>query len=341
MVFALVLLVALLGYLSIPEPEASKSRGSKTTPVRVLDVTEQALPLVVEGLGTTRANEAVVITAQETDFVSEILFQDGEHVSANQLLLKLNSREEAARVHELQINLQEAKRQLVRIQDLARENATSKQLLDEQQANADALEAQLEVAKAQLADREVRAPFAGVLGIRNVSVGALIRPGDQITTLDDLHLIKIDFSIAEAHLPSVVVGQEVEARSVAYPDMVFEGKILSIGSRVDPATRSVPILAGISNPDFKLRPGMFLQVIVEKRVVNALVIPETALVPVDDKQFVYVINADSKAEQREVVIGERKPGLIQIVQGLNQGERVVVEGTLRLQDGSDVKILED
>ncbi len=333
-----VFFTGLLIYLLIPEAEQTRPRFSMETPVRLHEVTFGEFPVVVEALGTASANESIVITALETETVANIHFDDGNTVKKDQLLVALHNREEQARVIELEVNLKDAQRQLKRYVNLARENATSQQLLDEQQARVNALEAQLEVAQTQLEELEIRAPFAGQLGIRQVSVGSLVRPGDEITTLDDLHQIKLDFSIAERHLPSVSLDQTVEAHSVAYPGEAFTGKIGSIGSRVDPITRAIQVRALIANPDFKLRPGMLLQISVQKDLLNSLVIPEQALIPIEDKQFVFVVE-DNTAILTEVQIGLRKPGLVQINDGLSEHQQIVVEGTMRLRDGSKVKPL--
>lgn len=341
LVIAVVVVAALVVYLLIPQSEAEKQRRQRQSPVKVQVVSMQEMPVIVEAIGTATANEAVNITAQETEKVSELLFDDGDLVEANQLLLTLNRKEELAKVSELKINLAEAKRQLQRVQDLAAENAASQQLLDERQAEVDALQAQLQVANASVSDLEIRAPFAGLLGVRNVSEGALVRPGDIITTLDDLYVVKVDFSIAERHLPSVSLGQAVAAQSVAYPDTTFSGEISHIASRIDPVTRSIQVRAKIENPELQLRPGMLLQITVQKQVLRALVIPESAIVPIDDDQFVYVIGEENKAIKTKVEVGERRPGIAQIKSGINEGETIVVEGTLRLRDGATVRILED
>ena len=335
---AVLLLAGLLVYLNLPEEQTQQRPRAGSTPVTLHQVQQAEFAVVVEALGTARANEAVTITAQQSEIVQRIAFDDGELVEANQLLLTFNNREELARVNELEVNLQEAKRQLARVTNLARESVASEQLLDEQEARVKALKAQLEVANAQLAELEVRAPFAGKLGIRQVSVGALVDPGDVITTLDDLHKVKVDFSISESHLPTVALGQPVEARSVAYQDLVFAGQITSIDSRVDPVTRSIQIRALIDNPDLQLRQGMLLQINLQKQMLNTLVVPERALLPVEDKQYVFVVE-QGKAVRKEVIVGRRKPGLAQIISGLESGENVVVEGTLRLRDGSAVSVL--
>lgn len=339
LVLAVVLIAALLVYINLPQEAAQERQRGGATPVTTYQVAEDEFAVIVEALGTARANEAVVLTAQQADVVDSINFDDGDKVEQGQLLLSLRNREELARVNELEVNLSEAKRQLTRIRNLARESVASQQLLDEQQARVKTLKAQLEVANTRLGELELRAPFSGKLGIRQVSVGALVSPGDVITTLDDLAQVKVDFSIAETHLPSLTEGQQIEARSVAYPERVFSGKIASIGSRVDNVTRAVQVRAIIDNPDLALRPGMLLQINLQKQVLNTLTIPERALVPVEDKQFVYVIN-QGKAEQREVKVGLRKPGIAQILAGLNEGEQIVVEGTLRLRDGAAVSVLQ-
>lgn len=342
LLIATLALIGLLIFLNMPADEEQKQgrRGGNATPVVVHTVSQTEFPVVVEALGTARANEAVSLTAQQSDVVQTILFDDGDVVEAGQLLLTLNDREEKARVNELTINLQEAQRQLKRVSNLARTSVASEQLLDEQQARVKALKAQLEVANARLAELELRAPFAGKLGIRQVSVGAFVTPSDVLTTLDDLRKIKVDFNISESHLPSLSQGQLVDAVSVAYPGETFKGQISSVDSRVDANTRSIQVRALVDNPDLKLRPGMLLQINLQKRVLESLVVPEKSIIPNEDKQFVFVIEND-KALQKEVVTGLRRPGVVQIISGLNAGEKVVVEGALRLRNGSTVSILSE
>ncbi len=334
-------LIGFLVYLNLPQELAEGSgRGPQQTPVVVHAATEQAFPIVVEALGTARANESVNITAQQAQTVTSVKFEDGALVTKGQLLLELNSRAEKARLNELEINIKEAQRQLERIKGLAKQSAASEQLLDEQQARVEALLAQKEVAQANLQEYMVRAPFAGRLGVRQVSVGSLVRPGDTIATLDDLSLMKVDFSIAEKHLSSVQTGQRIFASSVAYPGVEFEGQITNIDSRIDPQTRSIQVRAQIPNENLKLRPGMLMQINLEKRVLDALVVPESALVPEGESQFVFVVNGESKAIKTVVGVGERKPGWVQVTSGLRAGQKVITQGTLRVRDGSSVKVLE-
>ena len=338
LLIAVMLCLGLVVYLYLPKDVSEQVKQANITLVKVHRTIEEEFEVVVEALGTGRANESVLITTQTSDIVQEIHFDDGVRVKAGQVLLTLIDLEEKARLAALDVDLQEANRQLKRIANLAKNNVASEQLLDEQQAEVNALIAEMNVLKTQMGALEVRAPFDGLLGLRQVSVGALVRPGDVITTLDDLSIIKVDFNIAEVHLPSVAIGQNIRATSIAYPDEIFEGKIVSIGSRVDPATRAIQIRANINNQDFKLRPGMLLQINLQKKMLTTLTLPEASLVPVEDKHFVFVVNGET-VTRKQVTIGLRKPGKVQIVSGLNEGELVVIEGALKLRHGSKVKVL--
>ena len=336
-------LAGFLLFLNLPKEEVKQGNGrvGGETPVVVAPVAMEEFPLIIEALGTAVANESVTITAQEADVVKSIYFEDGETVQKGKLLLELNNEEELARLNELNVNIAEAKRQLSRIRGLAKESAASEQLLDEQKARVDALESQQDVIEAQLRELQIFAPFSGTLGIREVSIGSLVRPGEVITTLDDLSRVKVDFSVSESHLASLAVEQSVFAKSVAYPGQEFEGKITSIDSRIDPITRSVQIRAQIPNEKNLLRPGLLLQINLQKRVLDTLVIPEAALIPEGNTQSVYVVNSENKAIKTRVTVGQRRPGLVEILEGLEAGQKVVVEGTLKMRPNASVKILND
>ncbi|WP_133470230.1 efflux RND transporter periplasmic adaptor subunit [Paraglaciecola marina] len=337
---ALLLCIGLVAYLYLPKEAEEKSQTSFATSVVTHVVKKEQFEILVEALGTAYANESVTITAQTSDIVQKIHFDDSDVVESGQLLLELNNKVEKARIAELDVSLKEAERQLKRISDLAKNNVASEQLLDEQEARVKSLKAQYLVSETQLEELQIRAPFDGLLGVREVSIGAFIKPGDLVTTLDDLSTVKVDFEVAESHLSSVAIGQSIRSTSIAYKDKIFEGKIASIGSRVDASTRSVKVRAVIDNEDLKLRPGMLLQILLQKQVLNTLVLPESALVPVEDKQFVFVIK-DNIAKKVEVEVGDRKPGIVQILGGLEAGDVVVTEGTLKLRDGSSVAVVAD
>jgi membrane fusion protein, multidrug efflux system len=160
-----------------------------------------------------------------------------------------------------------------------------------------------------------------------------------ITTLDDTSVIKLDFSVPENFLSSLREGLSVRATAPAFPGRTFTGKVASIDSRVDMNTRSVTVRALLANEDGALRPGMFLNVSLANDERAALMIPEQALAPEADRQYVYVVN-DGKAERREVRIGGRSPGSVEVLAGLTAGERVIVEGTQKVRDGAPVRTTE-
>ncbi|PHQ88438.1 MAG: efflux transporter periplasmic adaptor subunit [Idiomarina sp.] len=334
-----VVLTAAAVYLFGFPPETKVEEGKEqSVPVKTQTAEISEFRDTIEALGTAMANETVRITAQTQDVVEKIYFESGDLVEQGQLLAELNARIEVARVQQLKFSLDEAKRQLERITELRRGNAASQQQLNEQQVRVNGLQADLEVAEATLKEMKIYAPFSGRVGIREISAGSLVSPGDVFTTLDDIKPIKVDFSVPERYFASIAVDQEVIARSRAYPGEQFIGRISSIDSRVDPVTRSVKVRAKINNDDERLRPGMLLQITLLRSIDEALLLPEKALIPIQNRQYVYVLTPDNRERQKEVTIGRRKPGIVEITGGLKPGEEVIIEGIVRLRDGVPVSV---
>jgi|TARA_R100001509_G_scaffold25337_1_gene13304 membrane fusion protein (multidrug efflux system) len=334
-----VILIAAAVYLFGFPPEEKVEEGKEqTVPVKIQTAEISEFRDTIEALGTAMANETVRITAQTQDVVEKIYFESGDLVEQGQLLAELNARKEVARVQQLKFSLDEAKRQLERVSELRRGNAASQQQFDEQQVRVNGLQADLEVAEATLREMKIYAPFSGRVGIREISAGSLVSPGDVFTTLDDIKPIKVDFSVPERYFASIAVDQEVITRSRAYPGEQFVGRISSIDSRVDPVTRSVKVRAKIDNDDERLRPGMLLQITLLRSIDEALLLPEKALIPIQNRQYVYVLTPDNRARQKEVTIGRRKPGIVEITDGLKPGEKVIIEGIVRLRDGVPVSV---
>jgi len=236
----------------------------------------------------------------------------------------------------------EAKRQYDRMRSLFTRGAVAKSLLDEEQREFDTAKARLQAIEARLSDRLITAPFSGVVGLRNISVGALIEPGDVITTLDDDSLMKLDFKVPAVFLASLRQGVAIEARSSAFPDRVFSGEISSIDSRIDPITRTIAVRAVLPNQDKHLKPGLLMQVTLLKNQRTVPVIPEEALIPVGKDNYVLVVAPDAEspvAQRRQVRIGQRRTGEVEIVEGLDAGEYVVTHGTIRARSGEPVTIM--
>jgi membrane fusion protein, multidrug efflux system len=194
---------------------------------------------------------------------------------------------------------------LERAETLRAQNAVSQAALDEARSRKAIAEAELDRAKRRLADRTVRAPFDGIVGLRQVDAGARVSDTTVITTLDDLSEIEIEFSVSETLYGRVALGQTVVATAAAYPERRFEGTVSSIDSRIDPAGRSFKVRASLPNEDLALPAGMYMHVTLKLDSRTAVLVPETAIVPVGGKSYVYVVR-DGVAEQREVALGARQ-----------------------------------
>jgi membrane fusion protein (multidrug efflux system) len=302
-------------------------------------VRSERLAQKLEALGNARANESVDITSKTSNVVTAVRFRDGERVRQGQVLVQLDDATARADVAAAQAALTESEAQYNRSRELLSTQALSKSQFDQLEATLKSNRARLQAAQARLEDTVIRAPFSGRVGLRRVSIGTLINPGDVITTLDDTSVIKLDFSVPENLVSTLREGLAVRATAPAYPGRSFTGQVVSIDSRVDLATRSVTVRALLSNEDGALKAGMFLNVSLSKDERETLVIPEEALTPEAEKQFVFLV-ADGKAQRREVRIGNRRPGSVEILAGLKPGDQVVVEGTQKVRDGAAVAATE-
>lgn len=312
--------------------------GAMPVPVVSQLVREQSLARELRALGTARANEAVEITAKTSNIVAAIRFSDGGRVAKGAVLVELDSAQARADLAAAQAALTESNSQYQRAMELLPTQSLSKSQFDQIVATRAANAARVDAAKARLEDTVIRAPFGGRVGLRRVSVGSLISPGTVITTLDDTSVIKVDFAIPENNLTALRVGLPVTAGSTAYQGRTFKGRVTSLDSRIDATSRAVLVRAEIPNGDGALKPGMFLNVELLRDQRNGIVIPEESLVPEQNRQYVYVV-VNGNAQKREVRTGLRRPGSVEIVEGLAQGERIVVEGTVKLREGGPVRDL--
>lgn len=336
-----VILFALVAWLLLkPQNEGGNQDFINKPTVVVAEARVMEFRDTIQGLGTAQASESVNVMARVSQTVREIHFSDGQDVKKGDLLIVLNDREERARVQELEFRLAEAKRQLDRLRELAKRNAASTTQIDEQEVRVEQTTAELAVAQSRLEEMQIKAPFQGRLGIRQVSLGSLVRSGDVITTLDALHPIYVDFSVPELYLPSLTPGLSVTAQSVAYDNRTFEGKIKSLASRVDPVTRAIQVRAELDNSSFELRPGMLLHVELERRVDYTLMIAEGAIIPIRNEHYAYIIDEEGRASMVEVEIGRRQPGWVEILGGISEGDQVIVEGTIQVRDGLPVNTTE-
>ena len=313
--------------------------GAGQTPVSVVATPArlERLSFEIEALGTAFASESIDVTAKVANQVTAVRFDEGQQVRRGDVLVELDGEQARADLAVAEAALAESRSQYQRSRELYTTKVLSDAQIEQIEATFKANEARVAAARSRLGDTVVRAPFAGRVGLRRVSVGSLISPGTVITTLDDTSSIKLDFTIPETFVSAVQSGLKIVARSVAYPDESFEGTVSSVDTRVDPATRSVTVRALLPNPRGLLKPGMFLTVRLSRGAVDAVMVPEEALVPEQGNMFVFVVE-DGVAEKRPVRIGQRRVGDVQVVEGLVEGELVVTEGTQKLRDGAAVAV---
>jgi membrane fusion protein (multidrug efflux system) len=331
------------GRASPGDAVASTARASDSArgSVAVIAAVAKAERLVsqINALGTARANEAVEITSKVSNTVTAVRFSDGQRVQRGQVLVELDSAQARADLAAAPAASAESASQVKRSRELIASRVISESQFEQLEATMKANEARVAAARSHVDDTVVRAPFNGRVGLRRVSVGSLVNPGTTITTLDDLSVIKVDFAVPENFLAGLRDGLKVKASAAAFPGRDFTGTVTGVDSRVDPVSRSVTVRAAVPNADLALKPGMFLNVSLARDEHDALMVPEAALVPEQSRQFLFVIE-DGRATRREVRIGGRQPGRVEIVSGLKIGEQVIVEGTQKVRDGGEVRVIE-
>jgi membrane fusion protein (multidrug efflux system) len=295
----------------------------------------------VEALGTLRANEQVTLTALATKTIRAIHFDDSQRVTKGQLLVEMTSAEEAALLDEARAEVKEAQLQYERLIPLRDRGTVPVSTFDERKRNYHTAQARLKATESRLQDLIIVAPFDGVLGLRNVSVGALVSPGTVITTIDDDSVMKLDFSVPSLFLSVLKPDLEIEAKARAFGSRAFNGKVSSVDSRVDEVTRSIVVRAIIPNPEKVLRPGMLMTVLLQKDPREALLIREEAITSLGRVHSVFIVEPHEgafRARSQKVEIGLRRPGEVEIRSGLNEGDLVVAHGTMQVRSGAPVEI---
>lgn len=316
--------------------------ADKPVEVIVQAVSTKSLTTTIEALGTLRANESIRLTSNDTKKVTRINFEDGQRVAKGQVLVEMTSREESALLEEARFNTDEAKKQLDRVQELAKRGAASQSLLDQRVREYESARARYNATESRLKDLVLLAPFSGVVGLREVSVGALVSPGDQITTLNDDSKMKLDFTVPAVYLRSLSVGLPIVAKSRDLGNKIFQGEVFSIDNRIDEVTRSIKVRALLDNKNHELKQGMLMLVDLKAASRDALVISEAALVPLGSNNFVFVLQeAESivTVERRQITIGERLTGSVEVLSGLGVGDKLVTHGLQKIRPGQKVTVL--
>jgi membrane fusion protein (multidrug efflux system) len=298
---------------------------------------EDTLPAV----GTIEADERVVIQPEVPGVIESIHFEEGQRVTQGEVLFRLRSRKEEAQLAQARADKELALANLERARTLAGTKAISQQELDQMASSLEAHAASFELEKRRLEERLIEAPFEGVLGPREVSVGQYVNAGMPLVTLVQDARVKVEFRIPERQLASLRVGQPGRVQVTAFPGTAFAGEIDLIDPEIDAATRTVGARLIVPNADGRLRPGMFARVeVVVGRRADALVVPESALVPSLDEFAVFLVQ-ENRAKLTPVKLGVRLPGKVELREGLTPDSVVVISGTQKLVDGMKVAPAED
>ncbi|HCS27589.1 MAG TPA: efflux transporter periplasmic adaptor subunit [Spongiibacteraceae bacterium] len=328
-------LAGALAYQYFSSEETSRGAAKPAVTVSSYVAEKRSFSDRVEALGTLRGNESVTLSANASDTISTIHFSEGQRVKAGQLLVTLQMKEEQAQLAGARAELADQQREVKRLEGLVKTMAAAQTELDQRRTALLKAKHRIEELEARIADRRVIAPFAGVLGLRLVSPGALLNPGTPITTLDDIDTLKLDFSVPAALLGSLKAGLTLRARTAAY-DRDFNGKITVVDSRVNAVDRSIRARAEFDNSEGLLKPGMLMTIELLRNPRRALLVPEAALLTRDQQHSVWIIAEDNTLQRRIIEIGSRQPGWVEVLSGLNEGENLVRANFPRLREGISV-----
>jgi len=327
----------LLFFLAIPA--LAQQKAPPAMPVKAAAAKVAPALLEASAIGTLRADEAVTIRPEIAGRIDRILFSEGVQVEKGALLASLDSSELRAVLASSTAQVKLDKQRLDRAEDLFKKRFGSEQALDEARVSHARSLAKQREDEARLAKTQIRAPFPGVAGLRQVSEGAYVAAGTDIARLEKIDQLKLDFRVPESTLSQLKSGLKLRIAVDAHPDENFAGALYALEPAVDEQTRTVLARARVANVDLKLRPGMFARVQLQLGVrENAVWIPEEAIVPRGQESYVFRVAA-GKAELVRVQTGQRKVGEVEIRKGVAAGELVVTEGVQRLSHGAAVTIM--
>jgi membrane fusion protein (multidrug efflux system) len=319
-------------------PKHAGTAQAPGQPVETATAKPRKLETRAEVVGTSLARRSIEVVPLTTGRVRAITFRAGDRVAAGQVLVELDDEIERADLAQAEATLMQTRQALQRARTLRDKDHVAEATVEDLTSKSASAAAALDRARRKLADRSIRAPFPGVVGINRVDVGARVDDDTVIATLDDLAQIEIECSIAEQFYSRVAIGQPAEATSVSFPGRTFQGKVAVVDSRVNAASRSFKVRIAVPNPDLVLPAGMFMLVRLTLEIHTGLTVPEEAIVPAAGAAYVYVVEG-GKAHRRKVVVGDRDVGVAEIKEGLSAGEVVVVKGLASLRDGVPVDVV--
>lgn len=317
-----------------PAPRAGAAQQA-AVPVETATVKRVTFPRGITAVGSLRSDETVMLRPEVAGRLREINFKEGAPVKKGQVLFRLDDAIARAELEQARANLALAQSHYKRAASLQAEGFISQQARDESANNLKVQQAAVALAQARLDKTVIVAPFDGIIGLRNVSIGDYVEEGQDLVSLEAVDPLKVDFRVPELYLTKVKVGQTLQVRFDALGGAPRAGTVYAISPLVDAGGRSILLRAQVDNADMVLRPGMFARVQLLVAEEDVLVVPEAALAPSSIGQYVYRI-ADGRARRVEVTIGERRDGQVEILSGLAEGDEIAIAGLQRLTDGAPV-----
>ncbi|MBK7469453.1 MAG: efflux RND transporter periplasmic adaptor subunit [Betaproteobacteria bacterium] len=319
-------------------PGGTAGAPAQAIAVEATKVAVMPMPQTITAVGSVRSDESVTLRPEVTGRIAEIRFREGQHVTKGTLLVKMDDSVTGADAEQARANLWLAKAKAERAAELHQKGFVSAQAKDEAEGGLRVAKATVQSAEARLAKMEIKAPFAGIIGLRQVSIGDYVKDGQDMVNLESIEQLKVDFKVPEIFLRQIQVGQSLQLALDAIPGKTYDGRVLAINPLVDAAGRTIVIRAVIRNTNAALRPGMFARVrLLTDEKADSMVIPEQALVPQGEDQFVFKV-VDGRAQRAKVEIGQRREGKVEILRGLDPADLVVTAGHLKIRDGTAVRI---
>lgn len=348
LLLVVVLLGSVIGFNMFKQhmiANALANRPEPDYPVTEMTIKSTNWIPTIEAIGFIEPNQGVFVSTQTPGIVKQINFNSGDQVTAGTVLVQLDDQVERANLQAAQAKLPSVKATYQRYLELSKTKFVSKSNLDEAQANYASLLAQIESLKATIDHYKIRAPFSGIVGIRNINLGQYLQPGTNIVRLEEVSVMKLRFTIPQTEISRVHTGQPIDIYVDAYPQVPFKGQVTAIEPAVTAQSGLIEIQADIPNNDGRLRSGMFAQAkIILPTLADQIVIPQTAITFTLYGETAYVLQEKEgvlRAEQITVKAGDRKGDSVHVLEGLKAGDRLVTTGQVRLSNGSKVHVVND
>lgn len=304
-------------------------------------VTAEPLDVTIESVGTLTANESVTLRPEVAGRITEILLEEGACMKKGAPLIKIDDRVFAAELKQAEAEQKLAELEYNRFRNLSKTGAATRRLFDQSQAALGVAQANTDLARTKLDYATIRAPFDGFVGLRRISPGDYVNVGQELANFVSYDPMKVDFTIPETRAGKLKAGQVIEMTVEALPGKKFQGEVYALDPQVDVAGRAVALRARVANPDNELKPGYFARIsLAVDRKENALMLPEGAIIPQGNDKFVYKVKDDNTVTLLPVTIGERLAGKVEVLDGLEAGERVVASGQIKLREGASVSVVE-